>query len=500
AAEDLPSFDLHTETSAAHNIHNQKMYSTLVWNPDGDVLVPDAAESYSVSGDGLVWTFKLRPDVKFQTVKAPYKASPRDGTLMTAKDVKWSLEKIMGLHGEIISARSGWMKEFVDVDRPDNGIEIVDNLTLKVHMASPLSSFANLLSIGYSGIVPDGIRRADMANRPYGSGPFKVKDIQHGAVWSYERNPDYWKPRLPYLDGWEFIIMSGTAITQAAWLTKKIDITGGFPSTDNEATYKQKFDAGEAYQKVYSSDCRPQGVVMNSTRPPFNDKKLREAVNLVIDRSGYIASVHNGHAENALFLPTGGWGHSLQEVNQYPGYRQPHQADVDAAKKIVQELYPSGLSLKMMARNTTGYMTQNEYIASDLRKIMDVTLDAQGTAVIFDRAAKLDYTLWAYWFCQTTNTLEEFFSYFITGGSRNWFGYSVPEFDKAYREVAAISEPVAKKKKALEMEQMIYNFLPMAPLPVHTTTRTAWSYVKDLPLGVTQYSREKNELIWRSDV
>ncbi|MBI2172530.1 MAG: hypothetical protein HYU30_11060 [Chloroflexi bacterium] len=103
ASEDPLSFDGHTATSAAHNIHNMKMYSNLLWNPKGDEIVTDAAESYTISADGKVWTFKLRPNVKYQTGYTP--AHPRDGTTMTSKDVKWSLEKIMGLHSWASTAR-----------------------------------------------------------------------------------------------------------------------------------------------------------------------------------------------------------------------------------------------------------------------------------------------------------------------------------------------------------------------------------------------------------
>jgi peptide/nickel transport system substrate-binding protein len=193
---------------------------------------------------------------------------------------------------------------------------------------------------------------------------------------------------------------------------------------------------------------------------------------------------------------------TTEEVKKLPGFRQPHAADQEEAKRVIKELYPSGLDVKMMTRNSSGYMRQGEMIAGELRKLgVNVTIDPQDTTVVFGRAEKLDYTLFNYWFCQTTNTPEEFIgSYFITGGSRNWMGYSNPVVDKGYLDMAATGDPVQKKKKLREMVDTIYAYLPYAPMPVHTTTRTAYSFVKDLPLGITQYSREKNELIWRSDI
>ncbi len=506
AAEDPPSFDAHNATSAAHNIYNQKMYQTLVWNPNGSAIVPDAAESYSVSSDGKVWTFKLRPDIKYFTGYTP--AFDRDGTTMTAKDVAYSLKKIMGLTDGVVSARSGWMKEFIDIDRPDNGMEVVDPLTLKIHLTQPFSGLITLLAIGYSGIMPEGVTQAMLARRPYGSGPFKVDlaTSQRGALWKLKRNPDYFKQGLPYLDEWQFVLMDGTAIAQAAFLTHKTDVSGGYATPDNEAIYNKRIAAGEFYQLPYASDCRPGSVNMNTTKPPFSDKKLREAVNLAIDRNAYMQVVQNfGHGYPALYLTTGGWGKTAEEILKLPGWAQTRDtkdAEVAKAKQIVSELYPKGLDVKMMARNTSGYMIQNEFIAGELRKIgLNVTIEAQDTNLVFDRAVKLDYAIWSYWFCQTTNTPEELFgSYFVTGGSRNWIGYSNPNIDKGYREMAAMSDPAAKKKKAMEMEDLVLSSLTAVPLPDSLTTRTAYSYVKDLPMTITQYSREKNELAWRSDV
>ncbi|MBI4311354.1 MAG: ABC transporter substrate-binding protein [Chloroflexi bacterium] len=493
------SYDPTTTTGGADNTHNAKMYSLLIWNSDGNNLAPDAAESYSISADGKVWTFNLRPNVKFQTGYSP--AHPRDGTTMTSKDVKWSLEKIMGLHGDAISPRSGWMKEFVDIDRPDNGIELVNDLTFNVHLVQPFGGFANLLSIGYTGLIPDGVLQKDMQKRPYGSGAFRLKDFQRGARWVYERNPDYFKPGLPYLDQYQLILMDGSAIIQAAFLTGKTDIFGGNPTPDNRPVFDRRIKDGQIYMENRDSGCRPQTVNMNSTKPPFNDKRLREAINLGIDRKGYADVVWEGHAVPHLYMETNGLGHTEEEIMKMPGYRQPHDADLAEAKKIIKEIFPEGLKLTQMVRNTSDYMREGEYLAGNFRQMgIDVSIQLLDATVIFDRAAKLDYTLWTYYFCQTTNTPEELFgSYFVTGGSRNWIGYSDPKLDAAYLDMAATSDPAQRRQKALAMEQTILDFMPSAPLPVQTQLRGAYSYVKDLPMTFSSYTWGKGELIWRSD-
>ncbi|MBI4311353.1 MAG: ABC transporter substrate-binding protein [Chloroflexi bacterium] len=493
------SYDPTTTTGGADNTHNAKMYSSLIWNPDGNDLAPDAAESYSISADGKVWTFKLRPNIKFQGGYQP--AHPRDGTLMTSRDVKWSLEKTMGLKGDVISPRSGWMKEFVNIDRPDNGVEIVDDLTLKIHLVQPFGGFANVLSIGYSGLLPDGVLQKDMQKRPFGSGAFRLKEFQRGARWTYERNPDYFKPGVPYLDQYQLIIMDGAAIIQAAFLTGKTDIFGGNPSPDNESVFDKRVKEGQIFLTPRDSGCRPQALNMNSTKPPFDDIRLRKAINMGIDRKAYTEVVWEGNAVPHLYLETNGIGRSAEEIMKLPGYRQPHDSDLAEARKIIKELYPNGLTLTQMVRNTSDYMRQGEFLAGNLTQLgINVTIQLLDATVIFDRAAKLDYTLWSYHFCQTTNTPEELFGgYFVTGGSRNWIGYSDPRLDAAYLDMAATSDPALRKQKALAMEQTIVDFMPSAPNPVHTTRRGAYSYVKDLPMTFSSYTWGKGELIWRSD-
>ena len=500
ATEDPPNFDPQQATSSGFNIYNQKLYTGLMWNPQGNLIVLDGAESYSISADGKVWTFKLRPDIKFQTGYTP--AHPRDGTTMTSQDVKYSLEKMMGTNGQPISPRCGWMKEFINIDRTDNGVEVVDNLTVNIHLNQPFPALANILVVGHCGIMPDGVTTDMMAKRPYGSGPFRVKDFQRGAIWRLARNQDYFKPGLPYLDEYHYLIMDGTAIAQAAFLTNKTDITGGYPTPDNTSIYAQRVAAGEFYMVPIRSDCRPQSINMNSTKPPFNDKRLRQAVNLAIDRQAYAQVVHENHVTPSLYLDTDKWGKTLDEILKLPGYRQPHDADFAEAKKIANELYPKGLDLKMMVRNTSTYMRQGEFLAGELKKIgLNVTIEALDTNIVFDRAAKLDYTLWSYYFCQTSNTPDELFgSYFITGGSRNWYGFSDPQIDKMYLDMAATTDPVEKKKKAMAMEDIVYSFLPGAPLPDALSSRNAKRYVQNLPVTITQYSREKSELVWRSDI
>jgi len=497
---DPPSWDGHTVDSSGFSIHTIKTQSNLLWNPKGAEIVPDAAESYSISADGKVWTFKLKPNVKFHTGYTP--AHPRDGTTMTSQDVKWSLQKMMGLTTNVLSVRCGWMKEFIDIDRPDNGLEIVDALTIKVHLVQAFAGFANILVVKHCTLVPDGVNRKDMDLRPFGSGPYRLKAAQRGASYRYERNPDYYKPGVPYLDEYQLLLMDGTAIIQTAFLTRKVDVSSGNPTTDNKPLFDAKVKSGDIYMQKYSTGCRPAGIYMNKTKPPFSELKLRQAVNLALDRQAWSDVVNDGYDSPTIFLDTGGMGRSAEEIMKLPGWRQPHDADVAEAKRMVKELYPNGLDVKMMVRNSGTYPRGAEFATGELKKIgINATIELVDSNISLERAIKMDYIIWSYWACQTTGIPEELFgSYFRTGGSRNYYGVSDPKIDNAYYDMAATADPVLRRQKALAMEQVVLDQLPVAPAPVTTSFRTAYSYVRDIPISLTFYNWDKEELVWRSDV
>ena len=453
------------------------MYNSLVWNPDGDILEPDAAESWEVSADGLTWTFLLRDNIRFQGGYTP--VGPRDGTLMTSADVKYNLGKMMGLVDGVTSPRSGWMKEFIDTSRPDLGLEVIDQLTLHVHLNRPFAAFPSVLALGFSAIYPDGTSRTDLMDRPYGSGPFRLKSATAGVLWEYERNNDYFKPGLPYLDEVHHVNISDQVVSQAAFLTGQVDLLRDLPTVDNEPIFDQLVDQGDIVMRPYNTQCRPQRVLMNVSRPPFDNPRLREAVNLVIDRQAYIDVVHGGNATAHLYLDTGGWGRSEADIWQLPGYRLPKAADLAAAQDIIAQEYPGGLQVNMIIRGSSGYILQGDYIASLLRQTgMDVTLEVLDTATFFGRVVSLDYELFGYWFCQTPGTPTELFgSYLTTGGSRNWSSYTNFAVDTAYLDMAGTMDPALRRQKALDLEDLILADMPIAPLPVQDSFRSSWSYV-----------------------
>ena len=485
---DPVSFDPHNAAASPDNVHNSKLYNNLVWNPDGNTIETDVADSFEVSGDGRTITYFLRDDVLFH-----------DGTPLTAKDVKYSLEKIMGLVDGRVSSRVGPIKEFISIARPDNGVEVVDDHTVRLHLETPSASLHSFLATGFAAIMPEGASQEDLQQMPRGSGPFRIKSMERGAMWEYERNPAYFKEGLPYLDGIQLFLSRDFSASEVAFITGRVELNRASWSLSNRPVVEEMVANNQIVVRPYSTYCAPQGLLLNSTRPPFDNPQLRHAINMGIDRKAYIEVVHNGNAEASLYLDTGGWGLTAGEIWDMPGFRQPKDEDLAEARRIVQELYPDGLSVDLLSRNSGIYPRQSEFFTGELAKLgIEASVTLVDRAQLFPAGESLDYDIMSYYFCLTTGDPDELFGgYFITGASRNWLGYSNPRIDELYSQQSTELDRDRRRSLVLEMERIIYDDLPIIPTAVHNLTKNHYSHVKDVPIGLTSYTDERLERVWK---
>ena len=485
---DPVSFDAHVAASSPDNVHNAKLYNNLVWNPNGNVIEPDVAQRYEITGTGQTVTYFLRRDVRFH-----------DGTPLTARDVKFSLEKIMGLVDGIVSPRVGTIKEFVDTSRPDNGIEIVDQYAVRLHLVAPAASLNTFLATGFAAVMPEGITAEELARNPGGSGPYRIKSFERGAMWEYERNNDYFKSGLPYLDGIQVFLSRSFAASEAAFITGRVELNRASWSQDNGPVVREMEANGQVVIRPYSTFCGPQGLLLNTTIPPFDNPRLREAINLALDRKAYIEVVHNGNAEAALYLDTGGWGLAADEIWQLPGFRQPKDQDIAEARVIMAQEYPDGLRVTLLSRNSGTYPRQAEFFTGELAKIgIDATVTLVDRSQLYPTGQALNYQIMSYYFCLTTGDPDELFGgYFISSASRNWLGYSNPQIDRMYLEQSTELDLSRRREIVRDMERIILKDLPIIPTAIHNLTKNHYAYVKDVPLGITSYMDERLEKVWK---
>ncbi|MDP2952689.1 MAG: ABC transporter substrate-binding protein, partial [Chloroflexota bacterium] len=190
---DPSSFDSHQERTVLNLAPVAPAYSLLVQNDpaDNSKIIPDLAERWEVSPDGKVYTFYIRKGVKFH-----------DGKPATSADVKANFDRIIFPPKGVLSHRKDTLQSVEKLEAPDD-------YTVRFILKFPHAGFLQMVGNPYNSIFPKHVLEAkgDMKKDIVGTGPFKLKDFNRGVSFELVKNPDYFVPGRPYLDGITFYII-----------------------------------------------------------------------------------------------------------------------------------------------------------------------------------------------------------------------------------------------------------------------------------------------------
>ena len=211
--ESMPSFDLHYDNSYIVAQPIGPIYNGLLTFDvyDHEKIVGDLAERWEVAPDGTQITFALRKGVTFH-----------DGSAFTCADAKYSLDKLADPQ-RTSPALVAIMAEVFD------RATCMDHLTLVMHLKRPSAAIVTLLAGAHTVMMQAGIaERVDRKDPKFliGTGPFKFKAYTPGVEFRAERNPHYWKPGLPYLDGYQAVVMEDLTKIFAAFRARRLTMTG----------------------------------------------------------------------------------------------------------------------------------------------------------------------------------------------------------------------------------------------------------------------------------
>lgn len=307
--------------------------------PDGLSLEPGLAESWEASDDGKTYTFKLR------------EATFHDGTDFSAEDAAFCIERAARAEG------TPWQFILQVVDTA----EVIDPRTLALHLKSVWAPFEADLAMFSASIFPKKAYDAQgdkLFEHPIGTGPFKFVSRTPDVEVVLEKNPDYWQTGTPYLDGLTFKVLTDSN-------ARVLQLQGGDLDIATLVPYNQLeiFRSDPAYTVHPENVARIDYVAINTTRPPFDDKKLRQAMNYAVNKEAIIQNVLFGNGEMATsFLPKmPGRDESLK------GY--PY--DLEKAKALVAESAgKDGFEGEYFVNGANTVDTQNaQLVANDLAQI-----------------------------------------------------------------------------------------------------------------------------------
>jgi len=363
---DAVGLDPHLTTALNSELMFQHVYSGLLQTTDRQEIAPDLAESWEVAPDGLTYTFKLRPNVKFH-----------NGRTVNVADVVYSFDRI-------INSKGPWSARFRDIDK----LETPDDRTVVFKMKTAFAPFLSVLATAKAAIVPkeEIEKHGDLQKVMVGTGPFKFVEYRPGTGLKLARNPDYFLPGIPRVETMEIKVIPDEVTRIAALRTGEVDLT---QITDPLSRNILARDSSLKLQVVPM--LRRNLVVLNAKRAPLDDMRVREAIALAIDRNEIIQLALAGLGEVSGPFPNGlaAWVRPLSEI---PFYNKA--PDIEGAKKLLAEAgHPNGFSITTYA--SPQYRAQipiAEILQRQLKKIgIDFKIEVIEWGVLLDRWGKNNF-------------------------------------------------------------------------------------------------------------
>ena len=425
--------------------NNLVMYDQQVAQNSMRSIVPDLATGRSSNEEGTELTFPLRQGVKWH-----------DGKPFTARDVKCTWDLLSGKANEKlrINPRKSWYSNVGEVTT--NG-----DYEVTFHLKRPQPSLLALLASGWSPIYPCHVSPRDMRSHPIGTGPFKLVEFKPNEVIRVIKNPDYWKPGRPYLDGIEWTIIKDVSTRNLAFIAGKVDLYSPYGVTI-PILKDIRSQAPQAICEVSATNVN-RTLIINRGKPPFDNPDLRRAMSLTLDRKAFIDIITEGHGDigaTMLPAPEGVWGMPPEELSKLPGYDPDVAKNRAEARNIMQRLGygpDKRLPVTVSTRNIPPYRDAAVILIDQLKEIyIDGVLDPVDTTQWYPRILRKDYTV-------GLNVTEagvddpdqQFYESYVCAAERNYTGYCSPELDQLVDQQSAESDKEKRKQLVWEIEKRL---------------------------------------------
>ncbi|SHE34591.1 peptide/nickel transport system substrate-binding protein/oligopeptide transport system substrate-binding protein [Loktanella atrilutea] len=327
------------------------------YEPGTTTLRPGLAESYEISDDGMTFTFHLRPGVKFH-----------NGREMVAEDVKYSLDRVTNPATQspgagFFGAIEGYDAVASGEAETLSGVTVVDPQTVQIKLSRPDATFLHVMALNFASVVPQEAVEAaggDFGKQPVGTGAFKLGEWTIGQRLVFEKNADYWRDGLPYLDTVTFEVGQEPIVALLRLQNGEVDVPGdGIPPAKFQEVMA---DPEQAARVVEGGQLQTGYITLNVTTPPLDQVEVRKAINMAINKDRIVQLI-NGRAVPANQpLPPSMPGYTTD----YAGYAY----DPEAAKQMLADAgLPDGFETELYVMNTDPNPRIAQAIQQDLAAI-----------------------------------------------------------------------------------------------------------------------------------
>jgi peptide/nickel transport system substrate-binding protein len=485
--EGMPDFDIHYQTTYIAAQPVGPIYNGLLTLDvyDNEKIVGDLAERWEVAPDGKRITFALRKGVKFH-----------DGSDFTCADAKYSLDKLADPKRANRYLVAVLEKVYV-------GATCTDDFTLVLDLKEPSAVILTMLAGTHAVMMKAGIaEQVDRKDPKFlvGTGPFKYKSYTPGVNFRAERNPNYWKPGLPHIEAYEAVVMPDLTRIFASFRARQLTMTGiGRHLERPEADILQK-DFPDAVVAL-----GPRGgwdtFVMNVTKPPFHDVRVRKAVSLATDREKMIEIGAEGWGVLGGYIgPHTPYGLPPDELKQFPQFGDDMARRQAEAKRLLAEAgYARGLDIEVVVRRGPLYERPALSRQDDLKKVgVNIRITLLDTTGIRDRQEKGDFQAYELLSAVQLDDPDFYYARLTCGAPANDGKYCNPEFDQLFAEQSRTFDVQKRAEVTRQMERILLEDIPDARGFFWKSAMAYWNRVQQWPplQGTTVFNFGKFEQVW----
>lgn len=426
-------------------------------------LVPMLAEKWSVSPDGLTYTFNIRKGPKWT-----------DGTPITAKDFEYAWKRVANPataspYAKAVYPIKNGMKinkgEIKDLDAM--GVKATDDYTLVVTLEEPAGYFLRLASTWTLMPVPRHViekhdKKWTEAANIVTSGPFKLEKWDHDKELVLVPNPNYWGKKPTLTKVIRPIYPGGTEAQQlAAYENKELDAGVAIPPADADRILKDPVLSKEVY--VYDSS-GTYFLSVNNKKPPFTDKRVKQALSLVIDRQKVIDLAKVIAKPAPIITPPGIDGHK-PELSKYG------KVDVALAKKLLAEAgFPDGKGMReiVYTYNTAAvHKIIAEYLQATWKETLgiNVKLENMEWAVFLKWRTEADYDIYRGGWLSDYEDPNNWYN-ILWDSAQDYFNvkWKHDEYDKIVRAARGEQDPKKRKEMYEQAEAILAEEMPVIPI------------------------------------
>ena len=460
------------------------MFNSLVQLNDDLEIIPDLAEQWTISSDGLVYEFRIREDVFFHQHPAFGKSKTRK---VNASDFAFSLKRLLDPQ---LASPGGWVLQ--NVER----IEAKNDQLLIITLKQPFPAFLGLLSMRYCSVVPKEIvtkTEGNFRKNPIGTGPFAFKYWEEDVKLVLRKNPLYFERddlglSLPYLESISISFVPDKQSEFMLFLQEKLDILNTLDNSYKDELLTQQGTLTEKYKEKINLQKGPYlnteylGFYLNSPSPVIKSPLIREAINIGFDRKKMMIFLRNniGFIGNKGFIPKGLSGHLKEVVLKY----QPEKA-AELVKTFEKE---TGLKAEITLATDANYIDLCEYIQRELQKIgISIKVDMMPPATLKQARSKGKLEMfrsnWIADYPDAENYLSLFYSKNFSPKGPNYTHFYNPTFDSLYENSFLIKDAQKRGETYQSMDSLAMSKHPLIPLYYDQVLRFSHKSVSGLNLN-----------------